>query len=223
MSLPEPVHTFPFDADFGGRTMTLYPSAIETDGGLLLIDTGMPHTVEGILDGVGEAGFDVGDIGMVFLTHQDGDHAGGLSHVLERADPTVIATEIAAAVIDGREEPRVEVGDGRYPPARVDVEVAGGATINTRAGPARVIETPGHTPGHASLYLPEERLLIAGDALGLYEGRLDAPEPEVTMDSEVALESVATLAELDIDRILCYHGGETDAGTSRLQEIVSEH
>jgi hypothetical protein len=33
----------------------------------------------------------------------------------------------------------------------------------------QVIRTPGHTPGHLSLWQPEERLLVVGDALSDYD------------------------------------------------------
>lgn len=222
MSLPETVHTLPFEASFGERTMELFASAIETEDGLILIDTGFPHLVDELLEGVEEAGFSVEDIRMVFLTHQDGDHAGGLATILGQTNATTLASEIAAPVIDGREDPRTTPGEGeRYPPARVDVEVSEGDTLNTAAGPAKVIETPGHTPGHLSLYLPEHNFLIAGDALGLYGDTLDAPEDEVTQDPQQALDSIASLAEYEIDQILCYHGGLTDDGTERLNEIVA--
>ncbi len=223
MSLPDAVHVLRFEASFGERTMELHPAAIETDGGVLLIDTGFPHKVDDILGDLEDAGFSAEDIRMVFLTHQDGDHAGGLATVLERTDATTIASEIAGPVIDGREDPRTTPGEGdRYPPARVDLEVAEGATINTDAGPAEVYETPGHTPGHLSLYLPDHNLLIAGDALGLYGDTLDAPEDEVTEDPAQALASIESLSDLEIDQVLCYHGGLTDDGTERLNEIVAD-
>lgn len=222
MALPEHVHTFPFDAEIVGQLMTLYPSAVETERGLLLFDAGLPHKVDELTAGVEDAGFSVEDIDMVLATHQDGDHAGGVSQIVDRSDATVIAHETAAPVVDGREQPRTVPDEGRYPPARVDVEFDGKLTINTCAGPAEVIETPGHTPGHVSVYFPDERFLVAGDALGIYpEVGLAAPEDQVTMDPDRALNSIERLADLDVDSILCYHGGLTDSGTERLREIVT--
>lgn len=219
MALPDNIHVFPFEWEFRGQTMLLYPVGIELDDGLLLIDTGLPHTVEEILTQVEAAGFSMSDITMVLITHQDVDHAGGLAHLCSRADPVVLASAQAADVIEGRTMPRVGES-GRYPPARVDIEVPSDVVVNTRAGPVRVIKTPGHTPDHISLYLPEEQLLIAGDALTLHGDILNAPDASVSMDPDLARDSIGRLATLAIDQVLCYHGGLTDQGTARLAKIA---
>lgn len=222
MTLPGYVHTFPFEVEIVGREMTLHPAAIETERGLLLLDAGMPHTVGAIVDGIEAAGFAVEAVDMVLATHQDGDHAGGISEIVERSGATVLAHETTAPVVDGRERPRTATDEERYPPVRVDIEFDGRLTIDTRAGPAEVIETPGHTPGHVSVHLPDERFLIAADALGIYpDVGLAAPEDEVTMDPDRALASIERLSELDIDSVLCYHGGLTEKGSDRLAEIVA--
>ncbi len=222
MTLPGYVHTFPFEVEIIGREMTLHPAAIETERGLLLLDAGMPHTVGAIVDGIEETEFAVEAVDMVLATHQDGDHAGGISEIVERSGATVLAHETAAPVVDGCERPRTATDEERYPPVRVDVEFNGRLTIDTRAGPAEVIETLGHTPGHVSVYLPGERLLIAADALGIYpDVGLAAPEDEVTMVPDRALASIERLSELAIDSILCYHGGLTEKGSDRLAEIVA--
>ena len=158
----------------------------------------------------------------VLVTHQDGDHAGGLSAVVERSGATVVAHERDAPAIDGREDPGGPPGRERYPPARVDLELGGAATLHTRAGSARVVPTPGHTTGHVSVHLPEERFLIAADALTVDEDGLAGPRPDMTADVDRALSSVARLADLDIDRTLCYHGGLADEGTDRIAAIGDE-
>lgn len=222
MALPEHVHTFPFEAEIVGQTMTLHPSAVETERGLLLFDAGLPHKVDEVTDGIEGAGFSVEDVDMVLATHQDADHAGGIAQMVERSGATVLAHETAAPVVDGRERPRSAADEGRYPPTRVDVEFGETLRFDTRAGPAEVIETPGHTPGHVSVYFPDKRFLIAGDSLGVYpDVGLAAPEDDVTMDPDRALKSIERLADREIDGILCYHGGLTDDGTERLREIVT--
>ncbi|WP_049898319.1 MBL fold metallo-hydrolase [Halococcus agarilyticus] len=220
MDLPDHVHALSLDVAFEGREITLHPSAIETERGLLLLDTGLPSTIDQLADRLDAAGFALDDVVTVLVTHQDGDHAGGLSAVVERSGATVVAHEHDAPAIDGREDPGGPPGRERYPPARVDLELGGAATFHTRAGPARVVPTPGHTTGHVSVFLPEERLLIAADALTVDEDGLAGPRPDVTRDVDRALSSVARLADLDIDRTLCYHGGFVKEGTDRIAAIA---
>jgi glyoxylase-like metal-dependent hydrolase (beta-lactamase superfamily II) len=47
---------------------------------------------------------------------------------------------------------------------RLDEHLEDGDLLDLVGG-IRVIFTPGHTPGHLSLYLERPRVLVAGDAL----------------------------------------------------------
>jgi glyoxylase-like metal-dependent hydrolase (beta-lactamase superfamily II) len=125
----------------------------------------------------------------VLLTHQDGDHAGGLASVVASTDAVVFAHEVCAPYVDGREDP-IKGGSDRYDPVPVDVELTDGVRFRTAAGPMRVVFTPGHAPGHVSLYLPDERLLLAADALTAARGRLRGPSEEFTLDMSEATDSV---------------------------------
>jgi glyoxylase-like metal-dependent hydrolase (beta-lactamase superfamily II) len=52
-----------------------------------------------------------------------------------------------------------------------------------------VINTPGHTPGHISLYHKPSKTLIAGDAMRVMDGQLLGPAPEQTLDVDTAIKS----------------------------------
>jgi glyoxylase-like metal-dependent hydrolase (beta-lactamase superfamily II) len=221
MDLPEHVHALSLEFEYRGRELTIDPCAVETERGLLLFDVGTPGGLDTLEAGLADAGFDLGDVATVLLTHQDADHAGSLAALQERTDAAAVASERAAAVISGREPPRGrDPDDDRYPPARVDLELESGGTFHTLAGPARVVPTPGHTPGHLSVFFPEARFLVAADALTASEDGLQGPNLGMSEDMDVALESAGRLAELDIERVLCYHGGFVDAGNDRIAEVV---
>nr|WP_246027886.1 MULTISPECIES: MBL fold metallo-hydrolase [Paenibacillus] len=70
-----------------------------------------------------------------------------------------------------------------------------------------IIHTPGHLPGHISLYLPSSKTLIAGDALVIEDGKHNIANPQHTLDLEEAITSVEKLLEYDIKQLICYHGG----------------
>ena len=89
------------------------------------------------------------------------------------------------------------------------------------AGGIRVIFTPGHTPGHLSLYLENSKILISGDALTSQDGTLNGPNPVMTLDRQTAGESVRKLAELDVQTIVCYHGGVvSDDASGQLRRVL---
>ncbi len=77
-----------------------------------------------------------------------------------------------------------------------------------------MIFTPRHTPGHISLYLEGSRVLVAGDALTADRGHLNGPNPLATLDMRTAMQSVRRLAELDVDTVVCYHGGVVSEDTN---------
>jgi glyoxylase-like metal-dependent hydrolase (beta-lactamase superfamily II) len=156
------------------------------------------------------------------VTHHDGDHAGGLAELLEHVDAVVATHRAEAPYLTGERDPIKGDGD-RYPPVGVDVELADGVRFPTLAGPMQVVETAGHAPGHVSLYFPEGGLLVAGDAL-VADGDepLAGPKPEFTPDMDRAIESVGTLADLEIDHVVCFHGGYAERGTERIRSIHAE-
>ncbi|HLK17037.1 MAG TPA: MBL fold metallo-hydrolase, partial [Fimbriimonadaceae bacterium] len=86
-----------------------------------------------------------------------------------------------------------------------------------------VIATPGHTLGHASLYLTRTRTLISGDALTSSEGTLNGPMEMATPDMATARASVRRLAEIEVKQIVTYHGGLVDHdATGQLRRLAAE-
>lgn len=217
--LPDGVHTFPLTFSQGDREVTIHPAGVETVGGLLLLDVGPRETLDDLREGLADAGFSFEDVTSVLLTHHDWDHAAGLAALQEVASPTVLASATAAPAVDGRADTRA--ADGRYPPGRVDVEFEAGVTFRTRAGPARVVPTPGHTPGHVSVHLPDERFLFAADALTADAEGLQGPNEGFTESMDEALASAERLAALDVETTHCFHGGTVAAGSERIAEIAA--
>jgi len=206
------------ETDEGERAF--HPAAVETDRGLVLLDVGLPGQADALADELDAAGFDWSDVWAVVVTHQDGDHAGALATVVDETDAVVFAHETCARYVDGREDPIKGDGDDRYPPVPVDVELVDGERFRTEAGPMRVVFTPGHAPGHVSLYFPDEQLLIAADALTADEDGLQSPSEHFTLDMAEAAESVGVLATLDVETVHCYHGGTVEADSERIAEIA---
>jgi glyoxylase-like metal-dependent hydrolase (beta-lactamase superfamily II) len=181
-----------------------------------------------------EAGIGVRDLRRLIFTHQDLDHVGSGAALVRQSGAQVLAHPADAPYIEGslrplkpspemlEQRPQMRQVLERLEPARVDERLEDGTSLDL-AGGTRVIFTPGHTPGHVSLYLEQSKILIAGDALTAQESHLNGPNPPVTLDIRTALRSIRRLADLDVDTIVCYHGGVVDQDANgQLQRVVRE-
>lgn len=221
MELAPGLHVLELSYERGGEEMVIHPAIVHTRRGLMLFDVGLPESFGQIETRLAEIDAKVDDIVRVVVTHQDGDHAGAVQEILNRTGAETLAHLDDAPYIDGRKRPlKTEEGGHRYPPAPIDMGVVGGERLRTKAGPAHLLHTPGHTPGHLSVYFPRDRLLLAGDALVADAGTLQGPVPSFTEDMRAAYESLELLAELDVERVHCFHGGTVDAGDDRIAQIA---
>jgi glyoxylase-like metal-dependent hydrolase (beta-lactamase superfamily II) len=156
--------------------------------------------------GLKQLGIDPGIVTHVFLTHGDGDHAGGVG----------LFQNQGATVYMGRDEEPVAQGiiprfgndasDPITPPYTLldDGEIV-------RAGPFEVkaIATPGHTPGHMA-YLVNGDTLFVGDLLSLVDGCARPFPSFACIDTATVPESMKKLAKLEGITLLCTgHSGCT--------------
>ncbi len=201
---------------------------VESDR-LTLIDTGLAGRAERIFAAIEALGRRPEDLRQIVITHCHNDHIGSLAGVVERSDARVLVHALDAAVVRGERPPAGPNARGawrlvapllalvpqRIQPARVDRELADGDEIDLDGG-AKVVYTPGHTPGSISLYLPARRLLFAGDAaanaFGL--GPPSGPFGLFNEDQVQVKESFRKLAQLDFD-VACFgHGRPLDRDAS---------
>ena len=218
MSERSTVFALPLSFDRGDHEIVLNPVAVETPRGLILVDVGLPGAVEQLSVHLQDMGFEWDDVWAILLTHHDGDHVGALPAVLDRTDALVFAHQDEAPYIDGRSDP---IKGGESVGVPVDVELTDGVAFRTSAGPIEIVETPGHSPGHVSLHFSDSGLLIAGDAMTAENG-LAGPKPEFTPEMDQAGKSVGRLADLDVEGILCYHGGYVEEDSETVRSIYED-
>lgn len=228
----------------GANESTIYPVLTwDNEHGATLIDTGVPGSEAAIGEHLARLGLGWKAIRRIIITHQDIDHIGGanaavmasnaevLAHAddipyiqgdrrLLKADPARIEERLQALPLEQRE--RVRQFFANPPRVRVDRALADGEKLPYGGGMV-VIHTPGHTPGHISIFLSPDRILISGDALRAEDGVLQGPSPSATADFPLATASLRKLLTYPIDRVLCYHGGLTKPGAfRRLRELAGE-
>lgn len=96
-------------------------------------------------------------------------------------------------------------------PVKVDLLVHNGDCFDWCGG-CEIVATYGHTPGHISLYLTDEKTIITGDAAALEKNELVIANPHFTLDMDNAKKSLSKLLTYDAKMIICYHGGIVKKG-----------
>src|SRR5215212_3403463 len=207
---------------------------VDEENGNTLVDAGLPDQAEAIGAALGEAGIGVRDLRRIIFTHQDLDHVGSGAALVRQSGARVLAHSAEAPYIEGRlrplkptpemleQRPHMREVLERLEPVGVDEQLENGSRLKL-AGGTRVIFTPGHTPGHISLYIERSKTLIAGDALTAERGSLNGPNPSMTLEMRTAIQSIRSLADLEIDTIVCYHGGVvSEDANGQLRRVIQE-
>lgn len=144
------------------------------------------------------------EVRMVFLTHTDYDHAGGIRHFPH-------ARVFAHAAERPHQERRLARWCGLYHPPRIPAPLEY-FDEKTPGLPVVPVLLPGHTAGHCG-YLVGERYFCTGDALQLVRDRVRPFFPLLAHDRSGARESVRRAAEKSPGRIICTaHSGFAPAG-----------
>lgn len=200
-------------------------------GAFVLVDAGMPGSAKEIIS-VAEARFGSrAKPKAIVLTHGHFDHVGSLIELLEYWNVPVYAHAAELPYLNGTQsypEPDSSVEGGliaKMSPLFPNEPIQLGGRIHQLSPDGTVphltgfrwIHTPGHAPGHISLFRDEDRVLIAGDAFvtvrqdllyNVLTQKLEicGPPRYLTTDWEAAKESVNKLADLNPAFAVTGHG-----------------
>ncbi len=229
MKIADGIAMLEVEMNMMGRTNTINPTLLYDENHAFLVDVGMPRQVELLRTAVEKEGVSFDRIDGVILTHQDIDHIGGINDVqntlgkgtevyahaedvpyIEGSIPPIkMNKERVGQMLSSLPEQARKEAEAVFlnpPTAKVTQPLADGEVLPYFGG-IEVVFTPGHTPGHISLYHKASKTLIAGDATVSENGKLLGPMPSATPDMARAVESLKRFTELDIERVICYHGG----------------
>lgn len=132
---------------------------IETEEGLVMIDTGYPDMYEQILDSMIELDFNPKDICAIFHSHGHIDHFGCTQKLKELSGAKTYISHIDNDIVNGKTDLSwaQELGYERLPAFNCDVLVADGDSFSFGNTTIRCILTPGHTDGVLSFFISTGR------------------------------------------------------------------
>lgn len=229
MEIAPGVHSLSQDKGFN-----VHAFLVETEEGLLLIDTLFDPIPTIITDQIHRLGYTLSDLRSIVLTHAHRSHLGGLAALKRLSGATVYAHAWEMDIIAGErkaqavswlpQDPLVtfhfqignNLGMTSHPPCRVDQSVGDG----DRLGPVEVIHAPGHSPGHLAFYLPEQKVLFTGDAV-VTSPKLLGGWPGFVLNARQQAETLRRLATYDVDIVAVGHGGPIrQQAKARLRSLV---
>lgn len=214
---------------FGDIDNIVYPTLLWDQENIILVDCGFMGSLPILERELQQHGLSVDQLTGLVLTHHDHDHMGA-AVAIKKLNPHIIiySSPLEEPFISAKEKPlrltqaeklqetlpaeQQEFGKAfcnmlrQVEPVEVDYLLQNGADLDWCGG-CHVIATPGHTPGHISLLLENESIVITGDAFAL-DGKLPViANPQFTLDIEQAIKSMESLLSIKASAYYCYHGG----------------
>jgi glyoxylase-like metal-dependent hydrolase (beta-lactamase superfamily II) len=184
---------------------------------MTLIDAGMSSNAGKIIKYIEKAGLNPGNLKRILITHSDPDHYGAAGMVKEMTGAEIWTSQIEADAMKIGSSSRDITPKGVFalifpllekylsvPPTSVEKIIQSGDILSIHGG-LQVIASPGHTPGHLSFFLPEERILFAGDAIRAKQGTPVATTDATTGDPILAQSTFENLMKLNPLVIACGH------------------
>ena len=223
------------------------------DNECLLIDTGWNarETFDSLEDQLAEIGVHFEDISQIVATHIHPDHYGLAGRLKQLSRATIALHYLEKDLIESRYInmdnlltsmarwlyingvpadvlPQLKVASVEMTklvtPSLPDIALRGGEIIDLGGFTFQVLWTPGHSPGHISLYEPQRKLLISGDHI------LPNITPHIGLHPQSGpnplhdyLNSLDTMKQLEVSLVLPGHEHPFSGLKHRIEQIAQHH
>jgi hydroxyacylglutathione hydrolase len=150
----------------------------------------------------------------ILLTHTHFDHVGAVAPLARATGAPVYCPQLEVPILQDVMAYVPWPGFGPFDSWDPEETVQGGETLELAGLTLDVVFTPGHSPGHVTYAVRDERALFSGDVLFQGSvGRIDLPGG----DGPTLMRSIATLLERFDDETRVYpgHMGLTTLGAER--------
>jgi len=216
-----------------GRAGIVAATALETNDGIALFDTGPESTYENVVAALRQSGSDPNDVRHVFLSHIHFDHAGAAWRFAELGAKIYVHPRGAAHLIDptkliesatrifGDDMERLWGRIGPVPAERVEV-LEDNEVVSVPPFEIRAIATPGHA-SHHHVYHWEDNV-FGGDIAGVRIGNGPPIPPFVPPELQVEAwrESIAKIRALNAANLYLPHFGKIAGPVSEHLDLVDE-
>jgi len=215
-----------------GHAGIVAATALKTDDGIALFDTGPESTFDNVVTDLRKAGFDAGDVRRVFLSHIHFDHAGAAWRFAETAtiyvhprgaphliDPAKLVE--SATRIFGSDMERLWGKIAPVPRERVKI-LEDNEIVRVPPFEIRAIATPGHASHHHVYHWDDN--VFGGDIAGVRIGNGPPIPPFVPPELHVESwrESIAKIRNLNPAQLYLPHFGRVEGSISEHLDLLDE-
>ncbi|WP_373492580.1 MBL fold metallo-hydrolase [Aquiflexum sp.] len=238
------IYTIKIEQIQNNEKITLFPTLIRINEKVYLIDCGYEETLETFVRELAKIDISIDQIHGIINSHDDIDHIGGLKKFKEHnrslktfcgalEEKSISGKIKSERLVQAENSLNTLTGDhrnwalgfidslNRIKRYEVDKTFDGGEFFEDEI---QIIHTPGHTKGHISLFIPNQNVLIANDALVVEGDTFGIANPSYTLDLQNAIHTVEKIKALKPQKIICYHGGIVEDNVNgKLEKLICQY
>ena len=226
------------DLDFLGKPKIIATAAMQSPGGVALVDPGPSTCLDTLRASLAEQGIGIADIRAILLTHIHLDHAGATGTLVRdnpeiqvyvhargarhMADPAKLIN--SATRLYGDEMDRLW-GEFLPVPQENIHALAGGERVSVADRDLEVAYTPGHASHHVSYFDRASGVAFVGDTAGIRTGPdlfAMPPTPPPDIDIAVWKASAALISDWQAETLFLTHFGPHGEPASHMANLL-EH
>jgi glyoxylase-like metal-dependent hydrolase (beta-lactamase superfamily II) len=153
-------------------------------------------------------------VNAIVITHAHIDHIGGAEKLKTLTGAPVYMNENDQELYDALDVQASWLGMETPSRTKIDVGARGGTKLELGSTAFQILDTPGHTQGSISIWIPDQNKLIAGDTLFRDSiGRTDLPGGDGRMILRSIHSKLMTLPESAV--VVPGHGANTTIGREK--------